>query len=499
MIMALAGTRTVSRRQYWQLTGILAALALAAYAIAALPLPELIAAAAVSAVGLVLLRWPWLIWPLLALLLPISSTTRIGLITLTELLLAVAALLWLVDGSRRRRLALYASPVLGLVLLFAFVLLLSLLRAPSLGDGVAEVVKWAEFAFVLALLPVMLLRGSARWVAAALVTAGVLQSILGLYQFVFRVGPEWFVLFDRYMRASGSFRQPNPYAAYLGVVLPLALSLAIWAWLEAGTEQFGFGSRFAWGLFYAISSVTIAAGLLASWSRGGWIAAATAMVTVVATRSRKGLAFVGVGSILGLTALLFGLFNLSFLPSALVERLQTAAEIFHNGLALSQPVNDSNYAMIERVAHWVAGYRMWESAPWLGIGAGNYAEMYDGFRLPFWTEPLGHAHNLYLNLLAEAGLVGLASFLVMWIGLGVWAWRRRTVETVRPDAMDDSWSRAMAAAALGAMVYLTVHSLVDMLFVQGIYLVLGLLLAVLAAGAGGGEATRLKKPKDSET
>lgn len=37
----------------------------------------------------------------------------------------------------------------------------------------------------------------------------------------------------------------------------------------------------------------------------------------------------------------------------------------------------------------------------LGVGAGNYAVVYDQYNLPRPDEPLGHAHNIYLNFAAE--------------------------------------------------------------------------------------------------
>ena len=60
------------------------------------------------------------------------------------------------------------------------------------------------------------------WLALGLLTGGALQGLLGIYQFLFGVGPEGFLLFGRYMRAHGTFLQPNPYGGYLGLLLPLA-------------------------------------------------------------------------------------------------------------------------------------------------------------------------------------------------------------------------------------------------------------------------------------
>ena len=449
-----------------------------AWAVASLPLFALTIGAVAVAASVLLLRWPWIVWPALAIALPVASGTKFGVLSITELLLLVAVCLWLMDGARRNHLRTYSSAVFVPLFLYVAVMSISLLRAPSLGDGIAEVVKWAEFALALALLPVMVRPRHAVWMGAALVTAGVLQGVGGIYQFTFRIGPDWFVILDRFMRASGSFRQPNPYAGYLGVILPVAFSLAIWAWLDLVPKSTNRVHPLAWALFFTGGFVVIAGGMLASWSRGGWFGAAAALFVVIAVRSRKGLVLGAVAAMTGLVASLVGVINPGVLPSALGARFQGIGELLRVDAALSQPVTDDNFALLERLAHWAAGYRMWEHSPWLGIGAGNYASAYENFRLPLWEESLGHAHNLYLNTLAETGLIGLAAFALMWFSLAIWTWRHRSGDSCRASA---GWCAALAAGVLGSMTHIIVHSVVDVLFVQGIYLTLGLLFATLAA------------------
>ncbi|MEZ4674539.1 MAG: hypothetical protein R2932_09870 [Caldilineaceae bacterium] len=97
---------------------------------------------------------------------------------------------------------------------------LSLLQATDLIEAVTEVLKWIQFAMVLLVVPAMVppVRALAHYRPAR---AAILQALLGLYQFIFRIGPEWFIILGRFMRASGSFGQPNPYGGYLGLSLPL--------------------------------------------------------------------------------------------------------------------------------------------------------------------------------------------------------------------------------------------------------------------------------------
>ena len=51
--------------------------------------------------------------------------------------------------------------------------------------------------------------------------------------------------------------------------------------------------------------------------------------------------------------------------------------------------------------------------PWLGVGFGNYGAAYEEYALINWPDPLGHAHNYYLNLVAEIGFIGLGAYLLL--------------------------------------------------------------------------------------
>jgi len=448
-----------------------------AWLIATQPLLLVAAALGATAASILLIRWPWLIWPAIALALPVASAYRIGPITATEVLLGTGFLFWLANGARRRNLPIYVSPLLAPLLLFVGVLLLTSLRAKDLTEAVAEVVKWVEFTAVIVVAPTVMSQRTAQWLAAALVATGAVQALLGLYQFIFAIGPEWFILFERFMRASGVFRQPNPFAGFLGLSLPLAVSLAFWGWGGATREDSRDGKRLLWAAYYSVTSAIIAAGLLASWSRGGWLGAVAGLVVVFVLRSRSSFIWASIAAILAAAAGLLGMFSPSMVPAGIRDRLLSLPASFSIETALSQTVTDENFAVIERLAHWVAALRMWEQEPWLGIGPGNYAAVYPAVRLPLWEEALGHAHNIYLNTLAESGLIGLTAFVVMWLALAVWVWRRR--------GSAGDWQTAASLGVLGAIAHAAVHNVVDNVFVQGNYLHLALSIALLAAACNG--------------
>jgi O-antigen ligase len=110
--------------------------------------------------------------------------------------------------------------------------------------------------------------------------------------------------------------------------------------------------------------------------------------------------------------------------------------------------------------------------PWIGVGLGNYETRYPDVRLLNWKFPLGHAHNFYLNVLAETGMIGLCAYLVLWLAVFVLTWRTRRHA--------DPVARLTAAGLFGVWCYLSVHSLTDNLYVNNLFLHLGVMLGLLA-------------------
>ncbi|MBI1296302.1 hypothetical protein GC175_15215 [bacterium] len=426
---------------------------------------------------LVVVRFPWLAWVGLAAVLPFSSAVEIGPLSATDLLLAAVLAIWFADGVRRRSLQLNPGMLPGLVTIYLAALLTSSLGAVDLAEAAAEVIKWTEVLVVVWVAGQSLTGEQKRWVALGLLAGGALQGLLGLYQFVFRVGPDAFVLFERFMRAAGTFGQPNPYAGYLGLTLPVAVSLTIWAWQRTTTlsplEQ---GRLYAlrWLIVSAGATALIGVGLLASWSRGGWLGALASVGFVIAFRSRRALIAALIGGVVLLTAVALGGVNPALIPAPIAQRVADVPAYFGIGLAdvINQPITDENFSVIERLAHWIAALRMWESAPWLGIGPGNYNAVYPEVRLPRWESPLGHAHNIYLNVLAESGLLGLTAYLLFWtLAIGrLW----RQIRCLPAE----SWEAALHIGVLGVIAHLTVHNFFDNLYVQGIFLHLALWLSL---------------------
>lgn len=484
-------------------------LVLLAGLLAGLPLLWAAVAVAAGAAGLLLLRYPHLIWPGLAVALPFASAFKRGPISLADLMLGTAVLLWFVDGVRKGRLRLNSGLLPFLFIVYLLALLLSFPIAIDLQEAVEGVIKWLQMLVAILLVREALSPRQVRWLVWGLLAGGVLQAALGAYQFAFRIGPPNFLLLDRFMRAAGTFGQPNPFAGYLGLTLPVAAALFLLHFTSVLKRHGGsLRQAFAGTVAYGGATAIIAGGLLASWSRGGWLGAASALAVVLFVqggRLARGAALAAAGAVM-----LLGPISYRYIPSSLTDRIAGLPAILGSGMwdIVQQPVTDDNFSIIERLAHWIAALRMWEMSPWLGVGPGNYAAVYPHVRLTRWEDPLGHAHNTYLNVLAENGIVGFVAYLALWAGVVVWliGMRQRILRRTREriDAKVSSgparasanpspeWNAAVLLGVLGVVAHLSVHHLFDNLYVQGIYLHVALWLGAAAALVRGGPTGRVE-------
>lgn len=404
---------------------------------------------------------------------PFGSLRQVSLgamnVGATEVLVGLVVIAWLARMVARREIRI-EWPALSLpVAVFMGVLLLSTLGSASLPHSLKELIKWAE---VLALLVLVSTEIRGKWQRALIVAVlgtGALAALQGIYQFLFQVGPESFVLFGRFMRAYGTFEQPNPFGGYLGLTLPIAFGVVVAAvWPSAQR------ARRRWLLLAAGCGGLMLAALVMTWSRGAWLglaaAVGTMILTVVVRRGRAAL-WVTVLAMLVSYGLLAG--GAARVPPSIVERFSDLVPFAGVTDVRGVEVTDANFAVVERMAHWQAALAMWTDHPWLGVGIGNYEVAYGEYALPLWSDPLGHAHNYYLNIAAESGVLGLAAYLLLWGTALAVAWRA--------TASSAGWAWGIALGILGALVHLAVHNLFDNLFVHGMYLQIAILLGILSS------------------
>lgn len=388
--------------------------------------------------------------------------------------IALAALLsaWLIARVARSQPLLITrpSPVKFALLIFIIAAGLTAFHAPSLTSWLTEWLKWVQILILVGIVADLGQSHCWEWIVFALVTAGVANALIGIYQYFGGSGALHLVVNDRFFRAFGTFGQPNPFGGFMGLLLPLSAGAATGYLSLFWRKRSRSRSALLLCGFYGLALPIQLAAIIMSWSRGAWLGlAAAAIACAVALPQRSDRRLSALAAVTGIVTAVW-LFNL--LPPAIVDRITSPAqEFFAFDDMRGVDITPENYAVVERLAHWHAAIQMFEASPWIGVGFGNFSQVYDAYRLLNWPEPLGHAHNYYLNLLAESGIIGLLAYSKVWLIIVVTSWRARR----HPDPL----ARFIAVGLIGSWAYLTVHHVFDNLYVNNLFLHLGLMLGVL--------------------
>jgi putative inorganic carbon (HCO3(-)) transporter len=402
-----------------------------------------------------------------------------------EPLMMLVILFWIVQGAVRREISLPHEGLLGAMILLLAVLFLAGGGATSYPLALKETFKWVllVLAYVYTRMTIRTDR-AARGLLLALLLTGSAEAILGAAQFFVPIGPPGFAV-GPFIRAHGMFGQPNPFAGYLGTIFPIALAMTL----------IPHPGRFR--TIAAICTALIGLGIFLSLSRGAWLGLTISlgvMATAWSVKARRLVIPLAACIVLVVALAMAGL-----LPPNIAARITSATDNFGVFDVRTVQLTSENFAIVERMAHWQVGWWMFRDYPFLGVGPGNYPAVYEQYYIPPWREPLGHAHNYFLNMAAEAGMPGLLA-LILVLAMAFRSLSRRIVtidrflantaanrptddDTAKEIGLDPAWSlplsRALALGLIGSLTLVSIHSMFDNLLVHGVGIQIGVLLGLV--------------------
>ncbi|OAJ58528.1 polymerase [Paraburkholderia ginsengiterrae] len=362
--------------------------------------------------------------------------------TALALYLLTGAGVVLLVASAKPRIA-FASPTVALVpLLFGLLLVAQAVLLPVsqpsmnwLGGGyllAAFMAVHAGYGFTRAKLNETAL----RWAAGALIVGGlfaVFTQVIQLFHLETRVTPlvvAYNVLIER--RPFGNMAQANHLATYIAFAMAGALYLVQ-------------TRRIAVSIWLLVSTI-FAAGLAVTVSRGPWLQMGVIVVAgfwmaFAQTRNqlqpRRGNRDWIIPIVL---AVLF------FVVNALVR---WANVHYHLDLAQSAAERFQDAGQIApRLALWKYGWTMFKTHPLMGVGWGEFPSyQYEFVKSLGAVEIANNSHDIFIDLLAKTGLIGLAIVL-----LGLLSWLVRVVRAPQSAA------RVFGIALIGVLV---MHALVE--------------------------------------
>lgn len=281
------------------------------------------------------------------------------------------------------------------------------------------------------------------WLLARMMTVGLIVALIGVIQ---RAAIGTTPAVYGFWRSTGGdspfgpFFNRNHFAGWMVMVLPLALAYA--AWIFEGVrwpKQRGVGDWIRWAttpdasraLLIGFCILAMAASVVITGSRSGITSMAVAVIVFgvcmtrrVASTMPRGLATLGLIALVGAAIFWAG-------TSATIARFSLTSTDLPG-----------------RLAAWRDTQRIIADFPWFGCGLGTYGLAMLVYQTGERTSIFVQAHNDYLQLLAEGGvLVSVAALVIVLVIL------TRIVRRFR-DGDSDSlryWARAGAVAGLAGI------------------------------------------------
>jgi len=278
--------------------------------------------------------------------------------------------------------------------------------------------------------------------ATVLVSAAIsLYAILQAYEIEFFLDWKTFDFGGGIRRVTGSLGNPDYLAGYLAALLPLTLTLAL--------------ARTGWArLAFFIVTILQGAALIFSFSRGAWVATAVTLMLLAASLTYVNWVRDPVLFRPGITrrGALAALAGMALLGVGLTIGLWD--EISAMVLRFAQVEEDTSVAT--RPFFWRGAAAIWLNHPWLGTGLGTFPLYFPAFRpkelafhLPFQEFFVEHAHNEYLEILAETGAIGLFLYLALVVSTMVYIWR----SLIRYRSRDNLELLGLWSGMLGALIH----------------------------------------------
>lgn len=300
---------------------------------------------------------------------------------------------------------------------------------------------WWLLLAVFVWLAVLALRPDVTGLAKVFVASTALQAVIGLQQFFSQAvtAAKWLGMAaqrpglagasvvetggERWLRAYGTLPHPNVLGIFCVVGLVLAVALAA---RTAGWRRVG----------WSLVAFFVTAGLIISFSRSAWLAAAVGLTVLILASAERGRALWRFGPPLLLVAAAVAVAAV-LLPGLFSARLTATGRL-------------ESASVTQRLGSLADGRALVAAHPFLGAGPGQavaaLAVLQPGRGWWLYEPP----HFLPLTIAAEVGLPGLLAWLLLLVGIARFLWRHawlsdRPLEAVVAPAWPVAFLAALTA------------------------------------------------------
>jgi putative inorganic carbon (HCO3(-)) transporter len=280
---------------------------------------------------------------------------------------------------------------------------------------------------------------SLRLAVWALLAAGIVMGSISVFQVATGTYDRLYAGFGQVVslsagdyRIAGVLHDPNFYGQIMVVLVPLAF--------ERMLDEKPLLLRLAAGWALFVCTVTI----LYTYSRGDFLALGLVALIAIIQQPKRPL-------LPAFLILVLGLLLYQFLPAQYTQRISTLLQVIP-GASSSATLDPSLQA---RATTDIVGWTMFTDNPIFGVGVGNF-----NIRYLEYARQLGlgqnvetqSAHNLFLQVAAERGILGFVSFAAIVYFTFVALSRAKNQFSKQNLSDFANLSAAMSAALIGYLV-----------------------------------------------
>ncbi|MBZ2176033.1 O-antigen ligase family protein [Schnuerera sp. xch1] len=276
-----------------------------------------------------------------------------------------------------------------------------------------------------------------------LVISATLVAMYGFYQYTngaIEMEDKWVddtTNPDVQTRIYSVFGNPNIFAEYLIMIIPISLSL------------FWFSTKFHKKAIFLITSLILTLALILTMSRGGWVGFAFGIFVFLLLIEKRLL-------LLGIPVAIGGVF---FLPPTILNRLMSI-------------VNLADSSNSYRIRLWSITLDIIRDNWLVGVGFGHLP-FKQTFETYIRTMPTYHSHNTYLETMAEMGILGFIVFVVFIFILYKYSIKRLVKG-------NDRYIKIMSAGLLSGLAAVLAQGLVEnILYIPRIITTFWILVALI--------------------
>lgn len=318
--------------------------------------------------------------------------------------LAIMLLLWVIWLLYKYRHKILSTPLIYALTVFSGLILASIFYSFYPTTSLTESLKFLDVAllFITAYILVKNNVVNEKEIIYTVYLSAIIPITVGVYQFLGGFGV---TTFDVQGRVFGTFAHPNIFAFYL-------LFLLLIHWLYSSLSPLQFWKKYP--TLKIVTYATLIILLIFTYTRAAWVGLAIFFLIVGILRYRKALiiTFITVGLLFAiffpLNAILIDNFNINLQSNTLVGRLTSRSEDA-DSIAWRQSLITESVPLIREKILWGYGYGTF---PLIWEANRDNTHLYDDS---------AEAHNDYLRLALEVGIIGLIIYVLLLIRLFVLA------------------------------------------------------------------------------